>query len=98
MHIAALKPEAIDESNLEQTTIDKELNIQKELIASSWTVEEIKKYIRADSLGYLSIEGMLSCVKEPQDYCTACFDGNYPLEFSGQPSNQLPITFELKSL
>ena len=35
MHIAALKPEAIDESNLEQTTIDKELNIQKELIASS---------------------------------------------------------------
>ena len=71
---------------------------RKELIASSWTVEEIKKYIRADSLGYLSIEGMLSCVKEPQDYCTACFDGNYPLEFSGQPSNQLPITFELKPL
>ena len=35
MHIAALKPEAIDEDNLEQTTIDKELNIQKELIASS---------------------------------------------------------------
>ena len=35
MHIAALKPEALDESNLEQTTIDKELNIQKELIASS---------------------------------------------------------------
>ena len=35
MHIAALKPEAIDENNLEQTTIDKELNIQKELIASS---------------------------------------------------------------
>ncbi len=35
MHIAALKPEAIDENNLEQTTIDKELNIQKDLIASS---------------------------------------------------------------
>ena len=35
MHIAELKPEAIDEDNLEQTTIDKELNIQKELIASS---------------------------------------------------------------
>ena len=35
MHIAALKPEAIDEDNLEQTIIDKELNIQKELIASS---------------------------------------------------------------
>jgi len=71
---------------------------RKELVASSWTVSEIQKYIRADSLGYLSIEGMLNCVKEPQDYCTACFDGNYPLEFSGQSSNQLPITFELKSL
>ena len=35
MHIAALKPEALDENSLEQTTIDKELNIQKELIASS---------------------------------------------------------------
>ena len=35
MHIAALKPEAIDENSLEQSSIDKELNIQKELIASS---------------------------------------------------------------
>ena len=41
MHIAALKPEAIDESNLEQTTIDKELNIQKELIASSGKPENV---------------------------------------------------------
>ena len=41
MHIAALKPEAIDENNLEQTTIDKELNIQKELIASSGKPENV---------------------------------------------------------
>ena len=41
MHIAALKPEAIDEDNLEQTTIDKELNIQKELIASSGKPENV---------------------------------------------------------
>ena len=41
MHIAALKPEALDESNLEQTTIDKELNIQKELIASSGKPENV---------------------------------------------------------
>jgi len=41
MHIAALKPEAIDEDNLEQTAIDKELNIQKELIASSGKPENV---------------------------------------------------------
>ena len=41
MHIAALKPEALDEDNLDQTTIDKELNIQKELIASSGKPENV---------------------------------------------------------
>ena len=66
---------------------------RKELIASSHTIQETCKYIRANSLGYLSIEGMLKCMKSPQDFCTACFDGNYPVEFSGQPSGQLPIEF-----
>jgi amidophosphoribosyltransferase len=66
---------------------------RKELIASDHTIEEIRKYIRADTLGYLSIEGMLKCMKSPKDFCTACFDGNYPVEFSGQPSKQLPINF-----
>ena len=41
MHIAALKPEAVDENSLDQTTIDKELNIQKELIASSGKPENV---------------------------------------------------------
>ena len=66
---------------------------RKELIASSHTIEETCKYIRADSLGYLSIEGMLKCMKSPEDFCTACFDGSYPVEFSGQSTSQLPITF-----
>ncbi|MFB3041345.1 MAG: amidophosphoribosyltransferase [Candidatus Poribacteria bacterium] len=66
---------------------------RKELIASSHTIEEIRKYIRADSLGYLTIEGMLKCMKSPKDFCTACFDGNYPVEFSGQPTTQLPLNF-----
>jgi amidophosphoribosyltransferase len=66
---------------------------RKELIASSHTIEETCKYIRADSLGYLSIEGMLKSMKSPEDFCTACFDGSYPVEFSGQSTSQLPITF-----
>jgi amidophosphoribosyltransferase len=65
---------------------------RQELIASTHTVEEISKHIRADSLGYLSIEGMLSCVKNPRNFCTACFDGKYPVEFSGQ-TRQLSIEF-----
>lgn len=64
-----------------------------ELIASSHTVEEVCRHIRADSLGYLSVEGMLSAVGAPSSFCTACFDGNYPVEFSGQNVQQLSIDF-----
>ncbi|HID56323.1 TPA: amidophosphoribosyltransferase, partial [Candidatus Poribacteria bacterium] len=66
---------------------------RQELIASSHTVEEIRKYIRADSLGYLSVEGMLSCVKNPDEFCTACFNGRYPVEFAGQNIQQLSLEF-----
>ena len=58
--------------------------VQKELIASSHSVEEIRRIIGANSLGYLSLQGLLSCVERPQDYCTACFSGNYPLEVHPQ--------------
>jgi len=49
-----------------------------ELIACEKTVEEIRTYIEAESLGYLSIPGMLGAVENGSDYCTACFDGRYP--------------------
>ncbi len=66
---------------------------RKELIASSHSVEEIRKYIQADSLGYLSTDGLLKGVESGEDFCTACFDGDYPVEFSGEPSKQLPLDF-----
>ncbi len=52
------------------------------LIARNFTIEEIAEQLELDSLGYLSKEGMLSCVRahNPADYCTACFDGEYPVE------------------
>ncbi len=51
------------------------------LVATNRSVEEIRDYLEVDSLHYLSMEGMLSCVGKPQDqYCTACFSGNYPVE------------------
>jgi amidophosphoribosyltransferase len=50
---------------------------RKELIASTHSIEETRKYITADSLGYLSIEGLMDCVGS-RDYCNACFSGDYP--------------------
>lgn len=50
-----------------------------ELIAANLTEEEIKHYMDVDSIGYLSIHGMLSVLKE-KDYCIACFNGVYPIE------------------
>lgn len=67
---------------------------RSELIASSHTIEEIRKYIRADSLGYLGIERMLKAVNAPQDFCTACFDGEYPIPFEEPRSQELPLLSE----
>ena len=52
---------------------------EKELIAAKKSLSNIRDFIDVDSLGYLSLEGMLSCVKNPEDYCTACFSGDYPI-------------------
>ncbi len=49
-----------------------------ELIASTYTVEDVAKYLDADSLAYLSVEGMLSALEDnKEDFCKACFDGSY---------------------
>jgi amidophosphoribosyltransferase len=55
---------------------------RKELISSSHTIEEINRYITADSLGYLSREGLLHSVGTGNNsYCRACFTGEYPVKF-----------------
>jgi amidophosphoribosyltransferase len=52
-----------------------------ELIAANQSVDEIRRFIEADSLGYLSVEGMLEAFGRPQQAtCTACFTGIYPVE------------------
>jgi amidophosphoribosyltransferase len=54
-------------------------SIETELIASTHTEDEIRDFIGADSLGYLSIRGVLAALDLPYDrFCFACFDGNYP--------------------
>jgi amidophosphoribosyltransferase len=56
---------------------------REELIAGNSSVEEICEYLGADSLGYLSVEGLLSPFEHPEDFCRACFTGKYPLDNSG---------------
>jgi len=52
---------------------------KEELIASSKSVEQIRKYLDVDSLGYLSLPGMLSMHSlNGRDFCVACFSGKYP--------------------
>src|SRR5450756_614707 len=53
--------------------------VETELIAATHSVDEIRDFIGADSLGYLSIRGVLAALDLPYDrFCFACFDGRYP--------------------
>jgi amidophosphoribosyltransferase len=61
-----------------------------ELIANKHSVAEIKKFLDVDSLGYLSLEGMLSSVKLPKShYCTACWSGDYPIAVEDKKGKQV---------
>jgi amidophosphoribosyltransferase len=53
-----------------------------ELIASNHTVEEIRRFVEADSLGFLSLGSLRKAVgdDENHDYCYACYTGDYPTE------------------
>jgi len=54
---------------------------RKKLVGAQYSVEEIREMIGADSLGYLSVEGLYDSIDMPKDsLCKACFDGNYPME------------------
>lgn len=56
-----------------------------ELIAANMTLEEIRQHIRADSLGFLSVDGLnQSTGQNPDDLCNACFTGVYPLNVQMQ--------------
>lgn len=66
---------------------------RKELIAATHRVEEIRRYIGADTLEYLSIKGLQASVKKKDGFCMACFTGEYPIEFPWEEKAQL-VLFE----
>ena len=74
---------------------------RRELIASSHSVEEIARYVTADSLGYLSLDGMLTAVTEtgdktrdvdPTHFCHACFSGDYAIPFTPSTKKHMRLT------
>ncbi len=57
-----------------------DMSTRRELVASDLDVEEIRAFVGADSLGYLSMEGMVRATGMPKgELCRACFDGDYPI-------------------
>ncbi len=65
---------------------------RKELIGASHAVEEIRRYLGADSLGYLSLEGMLKATgADPAHFCHACFTGDYRVGIEPEPAAQLRL-------
>jgi amidophosphoribosyltransferase len=56
---------------------------RSELIAATHTTEEIRKYLQADTLAYLSLEGLKAAVGRSRSsgYCTSCYTGEYPVAF-----------------
>ena len=64
-----------------------DFHTKRELIASSRSVEKIRKFIGLDSLGYISLKGMLNAMPvERNSFCTACFTKNYPMEIEDKQS------------
>jgi amidophosphoribosyltransferase len=65
---------------------------RRELIASSHSIDEIARYVTADSLGYLSLEGMLETLGgSPNGFCHACFSGQYAIPFTASNRRQMRL-------
>jgi amidophosphoribosyltransferase len=71
---------------------------RRELIASSHSIEEIRQFVLADSLAYLSEASMYVALKEKLGgFCAACFTGQYPVPVGERPKgSQLPLFAEIE--
>jgi amidophosphoribosyltransferase len=69
---------------------------RSELIAATHTLEEIRKYLDADSLHYLSLEGMLAGMNSHRSqFCTSCYTGRYPVPFPKEQAAALQLPLRL---
>jgi len=68
---------------------------RKELIAATHTIEEIRKYIRVDSIEYMTVDTLLQAIDSPEmQFCCACFNGNYPCELGETCDDSQKYLFE----
>jgi amidophosphoribosyltransferase len=69
---------------------------REELIAATHTLDEIRDFLEADSVAYLSLEGLLSTVQSEQSsYCRSCYTGQYPVEFPRDEVSYLQLALKL---
>lgn len=66
-----------------------DFSTSKELVARQYPVDEIARRLNVDSLHYLSLPGLLRSVMHSDSWCTACFDGNYPVACGECKKNSL---------
>ncbi len=69
---------------------------RSELIAATHTIEEIRKYVEADSLAYLSMDGLRAAVgSQSGAYCTSCYTGVYPVAFPRNEQAYLQLALKV---
>ena len=69
---------------------------RSELIAATHTIDEITAFLDADSVAYLSLEGLLSAVESDRNsYCRSCYTGKYPVEFPRDEATYLQLALKL---
>ena len=69
---------------------------RSELIAATHTIDQITGFLEADTVAYLSLEGLLSAVgDERQNYCSSCYTGRYPVVFPRDEKSYLQLALKL---
>ena len=70
--------------------------VRSDLIAATHTIDEIRAYLNADSIGYLGLDGMMSAVGAGhKSYCSSCYTGVYPVEFPRDEKTYLQLALKL---
>jgi amidophosphoribosyltransferase len=69
---------------------------RSELIAATHTLDEIRSYLDADSVAYLSLDGLMSAVGDGRsEYCSSCYTGQYPVAFPRDEKSYLQLALKL---
>ena len=69
---------------------------KSELIAATHTIDQIREFLEADSVAYLSLEGLMSAVGSDRNaYCSSCYTGQYPVDFPRDEATYLQLALKL---